>query len=329
MSNFYDKWLAMWETSQAEKKNARKIIRQEELEWVKTPQDAKAALLVSPETGFRTWGSTSMVAEIPVGWHTGNHSHGEEGIHIVEGSGFSIVNGAKYEWDKGSTLWMPFNSQHQHFNTGNEPVKYYSIFALHLEHFCGVAKLTQLEECGPNGALPPGTPVEFDDKGRRIALRRKDAIVIRGDEDSIRKGIADKARISESDDDELEKKGRGHHAAVIQFMDPSLGFRNREISISGILVEAPHTHGGKHAHMEAILYCLQGHGYSIVDGEKIEWKKGDCFHVQGPQTAHQHFNLSDVNSELLRNAFGVRMNFYQNVAAEMFPYLWLDTKGEN
>lgn len=328
MSNFYDKWLGFWEESQVEKKRARRVIHEEELQWVKTKQDAKVALIASPETGFRTWGSSTMVAEIPVGWHSGKHSHGEEGIHIVEGSGFSIVNDAKYDWDKGSTLWMPFNSTHQHFNTGNEPVKYWSIMAIHLEHMCGIAKLTQHEECGPNGMLPAQTAVEFDDKGRRIVLRRKDAIVIRGDEDSIKSPAAAKAA-SESYDEQIERRGKTHHAAVIQFMDPALGFQNKEVSISGILMEGPRQHGGKHAHMEAILYCLQGHGYSIIDGEKIEWKKGSCFHVQGPQTAHQHFNLSDVNSELLRNAFGVRMNFYQQVASEMFPYLWLDSRGDN
>ena len=32
---------------------------------------ARAALLISPYNGFRTWGTTLMTAEIPVGWQTG------------------------------------------------------------------------------------------------------------------------------------------------------------------------------------------------------------------------------------------------------------------
>ena len=89
----------------------------------------------------------------------------------------------------------------------------------------------------------------------------------------------------------------------------------------------PGTHGGKHAHMEAILYILQGEGYSIVDGETVPWKKGTCFHVQGPQTEHQHFNESDVPSHMLRAAPGVRMKFFQDIAKERFPYLWYEGHG--
>lgn len=112
MVNFYDKWLGFWEESLQEKRKARTVIHEEELEWVETPQDFRVALLAGPENGFRTWGSESMVAEILPGWHTGKHEHGEEGIYILEGEGFSIVNGTKYEWAKGSALWMPFGSQH-------------------------------------------------------------------------------------------------------------------------------------------------------------------------------------------------------------------------
>ncbi len=79
MSDFYNTWLGFWEEAQGEKRKARKVIHEEELEWFRTPQDFRIALLCAPETGFRTWGTETMVAEIPVGWHTGKHVHGEEG----------------------------------------------------------------------------------------------------------------------------------------------------------------------------------------------------------------------------------------------------------
>ena len=92
MANFYDNWLEFWDDSQAEKRSSRAVIHEDELEWLETPQDNRVALLASPETGFRTWGSESMIAEITPGWHTGKHEHGEEGIYILEGEGFSVVN---------------------------------------------------------------------------------------------------------------------------------------------------------------------------------------------------------------------------------------------
>src|SRR3970282_267239 len=83
------------------------------------------------------------IADIPAGHHIGKHEHGEEGIYIVEGEGFSVVDGMKYEWSQGSVLWMPFGSQHQHFNTGTENARYLSFTALHLAHFAGLGRIAQ------------------------------------------------------------------------------------------------------------------------------------------------------------------------------------------
>ena len=104
---FYDDWLGMWQRATDEKKSARKVTHEEDIEWVETVQDYKVGLLIAPELGFRTWGTESLIAEIPPGCHTGKHKHGEESIHIVEGSGFSIINGVRYDWKKGGTLVVP------------------------------------------------------------------------------------------------------------------------------------------------------------------------------------------------------------------------------
>jgi hypothetical protein len=81
--------------------------------------------------------------------------------------------------------------------------------------------------------------------------------------------------------------------------------------------------------MEAVLYVLQGEGYSIIDDVKIPWKKGSLVHVQGPQTPHQSFNTGTVRAEVLRAAPGVRINFMQRIAKERFPYLLFSHKGLN
>ena len=48
MPNFYDDWLKMYEKSEYEISQSRKKIDEEELEWVDTVQDHKAALMISP-----------------------------------------------------------------------------------------------------------------------------------------------------------------------------------------------------------------------------------------------------------------------------------------
>lgn len=339
MANFYDTWLGFWEESLQAKKQARVVIHEEELEWVETPQDYRIALLAAPENGFRTWGSEAMVAEIPPGCHTGKHAHGEEGIYIVEGEGFSVINGVKYQWAKGSVIWIPFGAEHQHFNTGTETVRYFSTMCLHLEHFVGLGKLDQLEVKGFTD-----TPVEaplsvngFDDKGRRIVLRLEEAPPIsygmEGESHEIQPEPGQPKIIDwDLPQDHPSNPMRGGHRDWVRlYMDREgkNGFKNRELELSNVMGDLPGRHGGKHAHMEAMLYILEGEGYTVVDGVKVPWKKGSLLHVQGPQTEHQHFNTGTVPTAMLRFAPGIRFAFFQSIAKERFPYLWYSGRGHN
>ena len=107
MATFYDDWLGADAEIQERFKQAPHVAREKEIPWVATRQDAKSKLMVSNQVGFATMGSDVLKAEIPVGWHTGKHRHGEESMHILEGEGFSIIEGQRFEWHKGSTIQIP------------------------------------------------------------------------------------------------------------------------------------------------------------------------------------------------------------------------------
>jgi len=60
-----------------------------------------------------------------------------------------------------------------------------------------------------------------------------------------------------------------------------------------IFVHEIYTHTGKHNHQGAMgLFVLDGEGYTIVDGERVDWKKGDLIllPVKPGGVDHQHFN---------------------------------------
>ena len=53
------------------------------------------------------------------------------------------------------------------------------------------------------------------------------------------------------------------------------------------------TRSGKHRHQGGvIIYVLDGKGYSIVDGERVDWKTGDLvlLPMKPEEVVHQHFN---------------------------------------
>jgi mannose-6-phosphate isomerase-like protein (cupin superfamily) len=54
------------------------------------------------------------------------------------------------------------------------------------------------------------------------------------------------------------------------------------------------THSGKHRHQGGfVIYVIDGEGYSIVDGERFDWKSGDLLllPIRPGGVEHQHFNL--------------------------------------
>jgi len=316
MPNFYDEWLQMWDRDVSERRKARKVIQFEELNWVRTRQDYKAALCVAPETGFKTNGGVTMRAEIPVGWMTGKHSHGEEAMYIIKGEGSTFIGEERYDWEEGACIRIPFGAAHQHFNTGDVPVQYYSALVPHLENFISVARFTQYQDCDKYVRLPEAKgPAKYHDaSGRRIVLPKKDAGVGHRGEHAHRL----KSAFQESHAREMDTV---QHAKIQKMMGRSEDFIGDEVEITDIFFDKPHWQSEKHAHMEAILHILQGEGYTIADGEKLPWKPGTTVHIQGPQTVHQHFNTSDVECQQLRTHFGIR-KLYQPIVKDVFPYTY-------
>ncbi len=77
-----------------------------------------------------------------------------------------------------------------------------------------------------------------------------------------------------------------------------------------ITVISPNSNDRKHRHYyETIIFVLEGKGYSIIEGDKVEWEAGDALHIP-PWAWHQHFNtdlerevkhLSGTNEPLLQS----------------------------
>ncbi|MBM3486233.1 MAG: cupin domain-containing protein [Alphaproteobacteria bacterium] len=56
------------------------------------------------------------------GEHVKAHRHNTFAIyHMMQGTGYSIVEGVRIDWEKGDTFMCPAWSLHEHFNTGTEP----------------------------------------------------------------------------------------------------------------------------------------------------------------------------------------------------------------
>ena len=312
MGDFYRDWLARSASLDDAMRAAPIVARGRELRWVETPQDARTAIVIGGAAGFETSGTTLTKSEIPAGWRTGRHAHGEEAIHILAGTGFAVIDGARYDWKPGTTLHVPYRAEHQLVNTGRETAVYLSADTIELDFAVKLGRLVQLDEkARDDGALVARYPSETSQlapDGRRIALHIEDAM----DENARRlAGIAHPNKDAD--------KGAHRHAGIWILMggsesptDETNGFRAKAVAMSTIFEESPHSRSHSHTHTEAMLYVLEGRGYSLIDGVRHDWQAGDAVHVPPRMTHHGHFNDSDQRARTLRIEFGIRY-FYESL----------------
>lgn len=286
MQDFYSAWLKQSESVERTVADAPRVAKGKNLNWMRTRQDSKAALMIAPELGFPTGGSLLMRAEIPPGWHTGRHLHGEEAIYVERGGGFLLLDDRRYDFRPGTIFHIPYRSTHQLFNAGKEPVSYLSGLAWPLEASVYMGRMEQIEDAAQNDpatlAKAPGEESQYwPADGRRISMH----------------------------EEQFELSGETKHGATYFLMGRNgkqNGFKATAVAISSIFVDLPHSKSHSHAHPEAYLYALQGSGYSEIGGKRHEWDQGDAVHVPPGMMHHQHFNPNDTDMKELRFEFGIR-----------------------
>jgi uncharacterized cupin superfamily protein len=327
-ADFYAEWLAASERNELDVNRSPVVAHGRDLHWIETVNDHRIAMLIGRQVGFPTQGTNLCKAVIPAGRHTGRHRHGEEAIHVLAGDGAIVVDGRRYDFRPGTTIHVPYHSEHQLFNLGADDVEYVSASSIDLDLY---AKLGRLEQLAPRGENTPelvsGLPAaegQLDALGRRIALHLEDA----PDEQKRREELRHEAesrtgRSSGGDGHAQGGHGHGHgenphrHGAIYILMgggeSPSPernGFTAVSVAMTNIFEEVPHTSSHCHSHTEAVLYVLEGVGFSEIDYEHYDWEAGDAVHVPPKMTRHEHFNPSDQRTRTLRIEYGIRY-FYE------------------
>lgn len=119
--------------------------RQGRLKWYVHPNIDSAAR--------RVW---LYMQEIPAGSRSGKHRHlAEEQIFVINGRGYDIHDGERWNWDKGDLISIPAMVEHQHFNldTENAALLYSSMPSLGTD--LGLGGIEQFEDAP-----------EYNEKGR-------------------------------------------------------------------------------------------------------------------------------------------------------------------
>ena len=86
--------------------------------------DRRFVALVNKDTGEAGGAVPSAFIGIQVmnpGEHILPHRHNSYAVyHIMQGTGYSVLEGEKFEWEQGDTFACPAWAVHEHINTGTE-----------------------------------------------------------------------------------------------------------------------------------------------------------------------------------------------------------------
>ena len=79
-------------------------------------------------------------------------------------------------------------------------------------------------------------------------------------------------------------------------------------------------HSGKHIHQGGLpILVLKGKGYSIVEGVRYDWKKGDLLllPIKPGGVEHQHFNLTNEPAEWMAIRWFPFLDFMANLTKQV------------
>ena len=213
------------------------------------------------------------------------HGHQNEAFfYILEGRGFDIHDGARYDWEAGDAVAVHNDSVHWHNNADPERgVVILVMKAKPLWIFLG------LHQQGPVGTAPP----EEDDRWGPPS----DFPIIRAPEDMRLKKV-----IKPTD----TRWQITPHGNIRLLADPSVPLRVKAIDVHLQEIPGGSLSGRQWQMQDEIFYVLEGRGYDLhweVEVEitdkyyarvakepgRWEWQAGDMVYIPH-NTIHQHFN---------------------------------------
>jgi quercetin dioxygenase-like cupin family protein len=146
VENTYDRYVKMMHDEVEFCADVCHVVKGEEQDWEWTRQ-GRLKWMVHPDivnSARRVW---LYLQDIPAGSRSGKHRHAaEEQVYVIEGRGYDIHDGERWNWQKGDIINIPRMVEHQHFNAeaGEPALLFHSMPSLATD--LGLGGIEQIED---------------------------------------------------------------------------------------------------------------------------------------------------------------------------------------
>jgi mannose-6-phosphate isomerase-like protein (cupin superfamily) len=151
--DYYDQLVARSKAERERQYTGQIVLRGEDRDWTPTRQAVvKFYLWPSlysgnpPESAVDGW----IVFVQNIKKHSGKHRHqGGLVIYVLEGEGYTVVDGERHDWEAGDLLLLPLKPggvEHQHFNKDeSKPAKWIAFINSSIKEW-GASEMVQVEQ---------------------------------------------------------------------------------------------------------------------------------------------------------------------------------------
>jgi gentisate 1,2-dioxygenase len=257
---------------------------------------------------------TMAVFEQVIYRHSGMHRHqGGLAIFVLDGDGYTIVDGARCDWTAGDLLLLPIKPDgviHQHFNRDpRRPARWLALIPMAFQEYLGseLVQLADSPDWHPEAkmaiAVTPSCPIAppcaapsgriVSQPGRETASTLLDSLFRRRDDyrEQCRRGL----KVVRAQDLHWERNRQG---IMRWYLHPD----KQDTAIKNLLLYVQELPAGAKSGRQRcpggiVHYVLDGHGVVEIDGARYEWSAGDCIAlpIKSSGVEYQFFNLDAEN----------------------------------
>ena len=270
----------------------RFIVHKDEVELMDTPRGFRTGCYVGTDGDRPSRIIDAYVHEVDPGVVSTIHRHSWDAVMlIVEGHGWTEVNGERHYYKPWDTVYLPAWAWHRQGNDGNKTARFMTFST---EPTTTIISASIVEEGGqtPFARLPGLPPSSPGPAGADPYSRR-----LRRHHDFWNEYVTGRIHVA-YEDLTLLVNPKGSRSTFM--LDEFLGSKTSGLTLAMNQMapgkwQKKHRHGG-----EAWLYALEGRGHSVIDGVRYDWEEGDLV-VVDHWSWHQHFNSDpSLTARLIR-----------------------------
>ena len=259
----------------------KKLMEASEIFTPERGGERRAIYFQNPGLTYRKpwgWASTTQTLYAAVqlllpGEEAPSHRHTQSALRFIsEGSGaYTIVQGERVYMEEGDFLITPKNLWHGHAHDGDEPMIWMDALDIPTIYSIGGTFFEPYED----GLQQPNVPDNFSEKRYQGGMVRPV-----GDAQYDVAPLANYkwSRTVDAIEGLMNFEPDPHEGFAVEYINPSTGKSANPTMGTRMqyLPQSLSTKAQRHTH-STIVHVHEGEGYSVINGVRFNWKKGDYF----------------------------------------------------